>query len=212
VRESDKESKLVEQLIRQLVGLLGEQNETHEGRNGFIPEEIILDRTVGAVRYLLIRMPSAKQCHAPLSPREHEVVRMVADGHPTKVIADVLNISCWTVTAHLRRIFMKLGVTSRPAMVARLLEEGRSRDVRAQAEKPPIDTKTFVDTSTNGAIDGTQSHPRSCEATGSHTARLSVQGALSAARIRRGLRALSVYLALGLHSGSEQGPFSFLGL
>jgi hypothetical protein len=69
---------------------------------------------------------------------------MVADGHPTKVIAGVLNISCWTVTAHLRRIFIKFGVNSRPAMVARFLEECRRGDVRIQVEKPSIDIKAFV--------------------------------------------------------------------
>jgi DNA-binding CsgD family transcriptional regulator len=157
VRKPGEESEPVEELIHQLVGLLGKQIAALEGRNDFIPEEIILDRTVDAVRYLLIRMPLATPSHAPLSPREHEIVRMVADGHPTKVIAGVLNISCWTVSAHLRRIFMKLGVTSRPAMVARLLEKGRSRDVRIQAEKPLINTKAFVDTSTNRATDGTRS-------------------------------------------------------
>jgi hypothetical protein len=34
----------------------------------------------------------------------------------------ILNISTWTVCAHVRRIFAKLGVSSRAAMVARLLE------------------------------------------------------------------------------------------
>lgn len=48
---------------------------------------------------------------------------MVAQGHPNKIIAAVLNISSWTVCTHLRRIFAKLGVTSRAAMVARLLEQ-----------------------------------------------------------------------------------------
>jgi DNA-binding CsgD family transcriptional regulator len=49
---------------------------------------------------------------------------MVAKGHPNKVIADVLNISSWTVCTHLRRIFAKLGVGSRAAMVAQLLQIG----------------------------------------------------------------------------------------
>jgi len=146
-RKSDEGTEPVEQLIRQLVSLLCKQKAPLEPRHGVIPEEIVLDRIVDAVRYLLIRMPPATADHAPLSPREHEIVRMVAAGHPTKVIAGVLNISCWTVTAHLRRIFMKLGVTSRPAMVARLLKESRSWDVRMQAQKPLVDTKASFDAS-----------------------------------------------------------------
>ena len=49
---------------------------------------------------------------------------MVAEGHPNKVIAGVLNISGWTVCTHLRRIFAKLGVGSRAAMVAKLFDVG----------------------------------------------------------------------------------------
>jgi DNA-binding CsgD family transcriptional regulator len=87
-------------------------------------EEVLVDIEVDGCRYLLIRM--APPDHGPirLSPREHEIVRMVAKGHPNKVIADVLNISSWTVCTHLRRIFAKLGVGSRAAMVAQLLQVG----------------------------------------------------------------------------------------
>jgi two-component system, NarL family, nitrate/nitrite response regulator NarL len=154
VRKSNEGSESVEELIHRLVSLLCTQNATFEGGNDLTPEEIILDRTVDSVRYLLMRMSPAAD-HAPLSPRENEIVRMVADGHPTKVIAGVLNISCWTVAAHLRRIFMKLGVTSRPAMVARLLEEGRSRDVRMQAQKPLLDTKISLAGPRGRTVDGT---------------------------------------------------------
>lgn len=76
-------------------------------------------------RYLFIRMPKTEKFR--LSPREQEIVRIVAEGHPNKIIADVLNISSWTVCTHLRRIFAKLGVGSRAAMVARLFDGGRSR-------------------------------------------------------------------------------------
>jgi DNA-binding CsgD family transcriptional regulator len=82
-------------------------------------EEVLVDIEVDGCRYLLIRM--APPDHGP---REHEIVRMVAKGHPNKVIADVLNISSWTVCTHLRRIFAKLGVGSRAAMVAQLLQVG----------------------------------------------------------------------------------------
>jgi DNA-binding CsgD family transcriptional regulator len=47
---------------------------------------------------------------------------MVAKGYPNKMIAAVLDISPWTVCTHLRRIFAKLGVCSRAAMVARLAD------------------------------------------------------------------------------------------
>ena len=86
-------------------------------------EQVIADTEFNGARYLLVRV--AKPEHRPgvsLSPREHEIVRMVAQGHPNKIIADVLNISSWTVGTHLRRIFAKLGVGSRAAMIARVHE------------------------------------------------------------------------------------------
>jgi DNA-binding NarL/FixJ family response regulator len=49
---------------------------------------------------------------------------MVAKGYPNKTIAAVLDISSWTVCTYLRRLFAKLNVCSRAAMVARLIEEG----------------------------------------------------------------------------------------
>jgi len=59
-----------------------------------------------------------------LSPREQEITRMVAKGHTNQAIADVLGISAWTVSTHLRRVFGKLGVNSRAAMVAQVLNSG----------------------------------------------------------------------------------------
>ena len=87
-------------------------------------EEVLFDTEVDGARYLVLRMPKTNSGRAQLSPREQEIVRMVAKGHPNKVIADVLNISSWTVCTHLRRIFAKLGVGSRAAMVAQLPELG----------------------------------------------------------------------------------------
>jgi DNA-binding CsgD family transcriptional regulator len=88
-------------------------------------EEILLDIDLDGAHYLLIRLPLAPSQRVQLSPREQEIVRMVAHGHSNKIIADVLNISSWTVGTHLRRIFAKLGVGSRAAMVAKTLEENR---------------------------------------------------------------------------------------
>jgi hypothetical protein len=58
---------------------------------------------------------------------------MVARGYPNKTIASILDISSWTVASHLRRVFTKLGVSSRAAMVARLLEDASMLD-RAYAQ------------------------------------------------------------------------------
>lgn len=89
------------------------------------PQEILLEEEVDGVRYLLVRsQPRLPSSQTSLSPREQEIARMVAKGHPNKVIAAVLEISPWTVSTHLRRIFAKLNVGSRAAMVAHLLEDG----------------------------------------------------------------------------------------
>jgi DNA-binding NarL/FixJ family response regulator len=88
-------------------------------------QELVLDIEVDGVRYLLIRQVcQTHRTQNTLSPRELEIVRMVAKGYPNKIIAGVLDISSWTVCTHLRRIFAKLGVSSRAAMVARIIQEG----------------------------------------------------------------------------------------
>lgn len=66
-----------------------------------------------------------------LSPREQEIARLVAIGYPNKTIAGILDISPWTVATHVRRIFNKLGVHGRPAMIAELAHAGFRFDRRA---------------------------------------------------------------------------------
>jgi DNA-binding CsgD family transcriptional regulator len=95
--------------------------------SGHGTDRVILDTEVAGVRCLLIvRRPdalAALHAGAMLSPRELEVARMVAQGYPNKTIAAVLGISSDTVSTYLRRSFAKLGVHTRSAMTARLLEE-----------------------------------------------------------------------------------------
>lgn len=112
--------------IEQLVGILVERTYRNSPQNGAtqpnaLAEEVVLDLLVNGARYLLIRLPHPILESTRLSPREREIVRLVALGHSNKIIGDVLNISSWTVCTHLRRIFAKVGVGSRAAMVARLL-------------------------------------------------------------------------------------------
>jgi two-component system nitrate/nitrite response regulator NarL len=116
----------VNAVIRRLVELTEAVSSSRaiDSVGGNSSEEVLVDTEVDGSRYLLVRMPRFNRCRVQLSPREQEIVRMVAKGHPNKVIADVLNISSWTVCTHLRRIFAKLGVGSRAAMVAQLPELG----------------------------------------------------------------------------------------
>ena len=99
--------KEIDDLICKLVDLLSESEECIDPLEEVGLQKIMLDRNIGESRYLIIRMPVMESPRILLSPREQEIVQMVAHGHPTKVIAGILNISCWTVSAHLRRIFIK---------------------------------------------------------------------------------------------------------
>ena len=57
-----------------------------------------------------------------LTPREMQIVALVAEGQVNKQIAGELGISEWTVSTHLRRIFAKLDVDTRAAMVTKCFE------------------------------------------------------------------------------------------
>lgn len=68
----------------------------------------------------LIRGPAAQQP----SPRELEVLRLVARGAANKEIARTLLISETTVKTHLKHVFAKLGVETRAAAVVVAMERG----------------------------------------------------------------------------------------
>ncbi|MEH2347239.1 MAG: LuxR C-terminal-related transcriptional regulator [Nostoc sp.] len=54
-----------------------------------------------------------------LTERELQIAALIALGWSNKKVGNQLQISEWTVSAHLRRIFIKLKVDSRSAMVYR---------------------------------------------------------------------------------------------
>jgi two-component system, LuxR family, response regulator DctR len=55
---------------------------------------------------------SLRQRHDELTERERDVMRLVTDGLPNKLIADQLAISVRTVEVHRARVFDKMGVKS----------------------------------------------------------------------------------------------------
>ena len=61
---------------------------------------------------------------ARLTAREHDVVRLVADGRSNDEIGATLGIGSKTVETHLSRIFERFGVASRAELAARAVREG----------------------------------------------------------------------------------------
>ena len=88
-------------------------------------DELLLHLDFGGEHLLIVRRRAVASLPAlpPLSPRELAIARLVARGLPNKSIGSLLDISPWTVATHLRRIFGKLQVASRAAMVASLTRQ-----------------------------------------------------------------------------------------
>jgi DNA-binding NarL/FixJ family response regulator len=77
-------------------------------------EQWLERRSVGrALEKLLSREAGAREVAGVLTPREIEVVRMVAAGFRNKEIGDKLSISEGTVKIHLHHIYEKLHLTGR---------------------------------------------------------------------------------------------------
>jgi DNA-binding NarL/FixJ family response regulator len=72
--------------------------------------------------------PAERDARAPvLTPREHEVLNLVAKGFSFAEIARLLTLSPHTVTAHVRHIYEKLEVGSRSEAVFEAVQQGLIR-------------------------------------------------------------------------------------
>jgi len=80
-------------------------------------------RTVDATTAASAAQPPSTTAIGPLSPREMDVLRLLADGLDDGAIADRLFISPVTVRNHLQNIFHKLGVHRRLDAVLTLLRQ-----------------------------------------------------------------------------------------
>jgi len=98
-----------------------------------VGEAVLLDVAIGDDRIVLLVTRTAPP--QQLSPRELQIVRLVATGHTNRTIARELDISSWTVSTHLRRIFAKLGVCSRAEMVARVFGTLGPAEPRGPAQR-----------------------------------------------------------------------------
>jgi DNA-binding NarL/FixJ family response regulator len=97
------------------------------GATGYVLKDAEPDEILGAIRAAargeaplapkvaveVLASRAATRSHVDLSPREREVLRLVAEGFANKQIARRLGISEKTVKSHLTRIFQTIGVTGR---------------------------------------------------------------------------------------------------
>ncbi len=84
--------------------------------------EQALARSEAAIRARLSR-ESVRKRLAELTDRERDVMRLVIEGRPNKLIADELDISVRTVEVHRARVFEKMDVRSAVELANLLREE-----------------------------------------------------------------------------------------
>jgi DNA-binding NarL/FixJ family response regulator len=110
------------------------------GVNGYLLKDVSAEELIKAARLAMegkaIIHPALTQAfieeaqsagrkhEEPLSPRETEILQMVAYGSTTKEVASKLTISPHTVKTHLERIFEKLRANDRAEAVAIALRRG----------------------------------------------------------------------------------------
>lgn len=114
------------------------------GARGYLRKDVTVETLVRAIRALagggtffqpsltekLLRnvrrtsAPPAPVLLEPLTPRETEVMRLVAGGYSNREIGDALGAAEATVKVHVSSILSKLGVRDRVQAVLRVLEAG----------------------------------------------------------------------------------------
>ena len=102
------------------------------GAKGYLSKMATVDQIIGAVKVVAAggtAFPAAarKAASAALrmpTPRELEILALVAEGHSNAEIADRLSLRVKTVESQLRRLFDRYDVTSRTALVRLAARQG----------------------------------------------------------------------------------------
>lgn len=70
-----------------------------------------------AMQESFIRDPRGAKCQKLLTPRQREVLQLLAEGKPMKIVADILRIAPRTVAFHKYRVMQDLGLKSNAELI-----------------------------------------------------------------------------------------------
>lgn len=108
------------------------------GAAGFVAKSVETRELIHAVRAAAAgRLVFERQVEPPppvLTPREADVVRLVADGHTNEEVGLALGVTSKTVEAHLGRIFERTGIQTRTELATRAIREAWLDRPAARAE------------------------------------------------------------------------------
>jgi two-component system response regulator NreC len=109
----------------------GSAEDLYAGIRAVLAGQTFFSRTIPQVlidhsaRQALLAEESAEQPSAGiLTPREREILQLVAEGHTHQHIADILFISVRTVDTHCNNIMRKLNIHDGPGLVTYALKNG----------------------------------------------------------------------------------------
>jgi serine/threonine-protein kinase len=108
----EKVGYLLKERVFAAAGLVDALRRVHEGET--VVDPTIVSRLFGRHR--------DNDPLAALSPREHDVLALVAEGRSNKAIGTQLHLADRTVEAHITQIFLKLGVDTSPDSHRRVLD------------------------------------------------------------------------------------------
>jgi DNA-binding NarL/FixJ family response regulator len=125
---SDAESDLLDAVAAGAVGYLSKSTRPdqlraslHAAANG---EPVFSPHLAALVLGEFRRLSSAADPASALTPREREIVGLVAKGHPYKAVGEQLFISPKTVENHVRNIMAKLHLSRRHELIRWAVDRG----------------------------------------------------------------------------------------
>ncbi|MFG0256191.1 MAG: response regulator [Rhodopirellula sp. JB053] len=129
--QSEKEADVINAISLGASGYLVKSATVTQIKNairGVVKGEATLDSRVAKYVLDAIRSsPPVEQIDGHLTPRELEVLELLADGLTKKEIARALNLSTSTVSTHVVHVFEKLQVPNAPAAIAKAFRSGLFR-------------------------------------------------------------------------------------